>query len=125
MSVKFSFDKAIVEWRGFTLEDVYRTIKNLFAAHNFPCVSEGDGLSFADKGHGDDFAVMWDIILVLLRAGIVPYPVSSRTKMGRKMCCPRSGKHRVPYSNSLLGAAGSAPKFNDFTVLEQLRQRRG
>ena len=27
MNVKFSFDKAIVERRGFTLEDVYRTIK--------------------------------------------------------------------------------------------------
>lgn len=125
MNLKFSFDTATVERRGFTLEDVHLIVKSLFAAHDFPCVSGGDVLSFTDKGHGDDFAVMWDIILVLLRAGIVPYPVSSRTKMGRKMCCPRSGKHRVPYSNSLLGAAGSAPKFNDFTVLEQLRQRRG
>ena len=41
MNVKFSFEKAIVERRGFTLEDVYRTIKNLFTAHDFPCVSEG------------------------------------------------------------------------------------
>ena len=68
MNVKFSFDKAIVERRGFTLEDVHQTIKSLFAAHNFPCASEGDALSFTDKGHGDDFAVMWDIILSLLRA---------------------------------------------------------
>ena len=45
MNVKFSFDKAIAERRGFMLEDVHRTIKSLFAAHNFPCVSEGDVLS--------------------------------------------------------------------------------
>ena len=68
MKVKFSFDKAIVEQRGFTLEDVYRTIKSLFAAHGFPCGSKGDILSFTDKGHGDDFATMWDIILSLLRS---------------------------------------------------------
>ena len=24
---------------------------------------------YTDKGHGDDFAVMWDIILSLLRSG--------------------------------------------------------
>ena len=68
MKVKFSFDKAIVERRGCTLEDVHRTIKNLFTAHDFPCAFEGDVLSFTDKGHGDDFAVMWDIILSLLRS---------------------------------------------------------
>ena len=68
MNVKFSSDKAIAARRGFMLEDVHRTIKNLFTAHNFPCVSEGDVLSFVDKGHGDDFAIMWDIILSLLRS---------------------------------------------------------
>ena len=25
-------------------------------------------MAFTDKGHGDDFAVMWDIILSLLRS---------------------------------------------------------
>ena len=68
MNVKFSFDKAIVERRGFTLEDVYRTIKNLFTAHDFPCVFDGDALAFRSKAHGDDFATMWDIILSLLRS---------------------------------------------------------
>lgn len=68
MNVKFSFDEAMVKRRGFMLEDVHQTIKNLFAAHDFPCVSEGDDLSFADKGQGNDFAVMWDIILSLLRS---------------------------------------------------------
>ena len=68
MNVKFSFDKAAVERRGHTLEDVHGTVKNLFAVHNLPCVSDDGGLTFKDKGHGDDFAIMWDIILSLLRA---------------------------------------------------------
>lgn len=68
MNVKFSFDEAMVKRRGFMLEDVHRTVKSLFTARDFPYVSEGDYLSFADKGHGDDFAVMWDIILSLLRS---------------------------------------------------------
>lgn len=68
MNVKFFFDRVAVERRGFTLEDVYRTIKNLFTTHDFPCVSDGDVLTFKDKGDGDDFAIMWDIILSLLRS---------------------------------------------------------
>ena len=68
MNVKFSFDRVAVDRRGFTLEDVYRTIKNMFAAHGFPCISDDGVLAFEDKGHGDDFAVMWDIILSLLRS---------------------------------------------------------
>ncbi len=68
MKVQFSFDKATVERRGRTLEDVQRAVKSLFAVHDLPCVSDGDILAFKDKGHGDDFACMWDIILSLLRA---------------------------------------------------------
>lgn len=68
MKVKFSFDKAAVERQGLTMEDVRRTVKSLFAAQGLPCVSEGEILTFRDKGHGDDFAVMWDIILSLLRS---------------------------------------------------------
>ena len=68
MNVKFSFDKAAVERRGHTLEAVHQTVKDLFAVHDFPCVSDNSILSFQDKGHGDDFACMWDIILSLLRS---------------------------------------------------------
>lgn len=68
MKVRFSFDEAAVERRGYTLEAVHQTVKSLFAAHDLPCASDGDTLSFQDKGHGDDFACMWDIILSLLRA---------------------------------------------------------
>ena len=69
MNVKISFDKAAVARRGYTLRDVYQAIKSLFAAHNLPCIPDGDVLVFKDKGHGDDFAAMWGIILSLLRAG--------------------------------------------------------
>lgn len=68
MQVNFTFDKAAVERRGHALEDVHRTVKSLFAVHNLPGVSDGETLSFEDKGHGDDFACMWDIILSLLRS---------------------------------------------------------
>lgn len=68
MKVKFSFDKAAIERRGYTLKTVRQTVKNLFAAHGFPSISDDGVLAFEDKGHGDDFAVMWDIILSLLRS---------------------------------------------------------
>ena len=68
MEVNFSFDKVVIAQKGFTLTDVYWTIKSLFAAHGFPCVSDGSILAFKDKGHGDDFATMWEIILSLLRS---------------------------------------------------------
>ena len=68
MKVKFSFDKAAVERRGYTLKTVRQTVKSLFAAHGFPCISDDGILAFEDKGHGDDFAAMWDIILSLLRS---------------------------------------------------------
>lgn len=68
MEVKFAFDKAAAARRGCTLENVHQTIKSLFAAHGLPCVSDGDTLAFNDRGRGNDFAVMWDIILSLLRS---------------------------------------------------------
>lgn len=68
MEVRFSFDKAAVERCGYTLVAVRQTIKSLFTTHSLPCVSDGDTLAFKDRGHGDDFAIMWDIILSLLRA---------------------------------------------------------
>lgn len=68
MNVRISFDHAAVEQRNLKLEDVHQTIKSLFTANGFPCVSDGETLAFKDRGHSDDFAVMWDIILSLLRA---------------------------------------------------------
>ncbi len=67
MNVKFSFNENAVEQRGYMPEDVRQTIKNLFALYDLPCVFDGAVLTFKDKGRGDDFAAMWDIILSLLR----------------------------------------------------------
>lgn len=68
MNVRISFDNAAVERRRHTLEDVHQIMKSLFTVHDLPCIHNGDILIFKDKGHGDDFAAMWDIILSLLRA---------------------------------------------------------
>lgn len=68
MRVDFSFDGAAVERWGYTLESVHLAVKSLFAVQNIPCVSTGGVLAFKSKGHRDDFAVMWDIILSLLRS---------------------------------------------------------
>ena len=68
MTVKISFNKAAVERRSCRMEDTRQTVKNLFAVHDLPCVSEDSILAFKDKGHDDDFAIMWDIVLSLLRA---------------------------------------------------------
>ena len=68
MNVKITFDKAAVERRGLVLENVRQTVESLFAVHDLPCTSDGEILIFQDKGHGDDFASMWDVILSLLRA---------------------------------------------------------
>lgn len=68
MTVKIFFNKAAVEQRGCRLEDARQAVKNLFSVHDLPCASEDNVLAVKDKGHGDNFAVMWDIILALLRA---------------------------------------------------------
>lgn len=69
MNVKITFDKAAVQRRGLVLKNVRQTVESLFAVHDLPCVSDdGEVLIIQDKGHGDDFASMWDVILSLLRA---------------------------------------------------------
>jgi len=68
MKVEFSFNKAAVERKGYSVNDVHCVIKKLFAACDLPCISEGATLAFKDKGHGDDFACMWEIIMALLRS---------------------------------------------------------
>ena len=46
MNVKFSFNQAAVERRGYTMSGVHHTIKSLFAAHSFPCTVDGDTITF-------------------------------------------------------------------------------
>lgn len=67
MSVDFSFDKNLVEASGYTLNDIYETLKKRFAEKNIPCVEEGEILSFAGGNHKNDFSHMWSIILRLTK----------------------------------------------------------
>ncbi|MDE6014230.1 MAG: hypothetical protein K2H41_00825 [Acetatifactor sp.] len=67
MRVDFIFDKELVEASDYTMEDIYETIKREFEAKNLPCVSDGEVLSFADRGHKDDFSHIWVNIVRISR----------------------------------------------------------
>lgn len=66
MQVNFTFDKAAVERRGRTLEDVHRTVKSLFAVHDLPCTADDDALSFKDDISKEEIEVNY--IFPLLRS---------------------------------------------------------
>lgn len=76
-----------------------QAVKDLFAAHDLPCVSEGDVLVFTDKGHGDDFACMWEIILALLRSRWFLDCASSfvwEMRTARRICWGKPGRRWRP-----------------------------
>lgn len=68
MQVDFSFNQSLVETSGYTMNDVYGTIKKEFEKRNIACVSEGEILSFVGGGHKDSFSDMWIVIMMLLRS---------------------------------------------------------
>ena len=68
MQVEFSFDKKMIEANGYTMEDIYGTIKNEFGKKNIPCIADGEILSFSGGERENDFSSMWVIILRLTRA---------------------------------------------------------
>jgi hypothetical protein len=68
MKVEFTFDKSLVEQNGYTLGDIYNTIKKKFGERNIPCVSDGGILAFSDNGGKNDFSSMWTVIMGLTRA---------------------------------------------------------
>jgi len=68
MRVEFTFDKNLAELGGYTMGDIYHTIKKHFAERNIPCVSDGDTLAFEDTGGKNDFSHMWTVIMGLTRA---------------------------------------------------------
>lgn len=67
MKVEFTFDKAKVQQRGYTLEAVYHALKKNFEAKHLRCITEHEILAFADNGNEGDFPSMWAIIMALLR----------------------------------------------------------
>ena len=63
LRVDFTFDKKIIEKNGYTMSNIYETIKMEFG---ISCVAEGEVLSF---GAGEnDFSDMWTIIMRLTRS---------------------------------------------------------
>ena len=67
MKVEFTFDKAKVQQRGYTLEAVYHTIKKNFEAKHLRCIAEHEILAFTGNDNEGDFSSMWAIIMALLR----------------------------------------------------------
>ena len=46
LRVDFTFDKKIIEKNGYTMSNIYETIKMEFGKKNISCVAEGEVLSF-------------------------------------------------------------------------------
>ena len=46
LRVDFTFDKKIIEKNGYTMSNIYETIKMEFDKKNISCVAEGEVLSF-------------------------------------------------------------------------------
>lgn len=68
MKVDFAFNQNLVEASGYTMADIYGTIKKEFGEKNIPCVSEGEVLSFSGGKQKNDFSNMWAVILRLTRS---------------------------------------------------------
>ena len=68
MKIEFSFNQSALEKQGYTLDDVYSTIKKHFAGKGLPCIADGEVLAFGDNGQENDYAYMWNIILRLLKS---------------------------------------------------------
>lgn len=65
MRVEMTFNPAAVP-EGYTIGNVYHTVKTEFMKHGLRCCSDGDVLAFEDNGREDDFANMWNVIKCLM-----------------------------------------------------------
>ena len=81
LRVDFTFDKKIIEKKeidlksdvkadknGYTMSNIYETIKMEFGKKNISCVAEGEVLSFGAGEKKNDFSDMWTIIMRLTRS---------------------------------------------------------
>lgn len=68
MRVDFSFNRHLVEANGYTMNDIYGTIKTAFAERNIRCDADGDVLSFSGGKEKNDFSNMWAVILKLTKS---------------------------------------------------------
>ena len=68
LRVDFTFDKKIIKKNGYTMSNIYETIKMEFGKKNISCVAEGEVLSFGAGEKKNDFSDMWTIIMRLTRS---------------------------------------------------------
>lgn len=68
MKIEFSFDQSAIEKQGYTLNDVYNTIKKHFADKGLPCIADQEVLAFEDNGGRDDFSNIWAITSRLFKS---------------------------------------------------------
>jgi len=54
----FTFDKEKVEAAGYTMESVYKAMKQAFSNRNLECISEEEELAFSGTGHNNDYGNM-------------------------------------------------------------------
>ena len=64
LKMEFTFDKAAIEKKGYSMESLYGEIKKEFASKNIPCVSDNEVLAFSGTGHKDDFSNMLTIMRI-------------------------------------------------------------
>ena len=58
MRIEYTFDVAKVEEMGYTLKQVYDSVKGYYAERNLRCVSDDEVLAFEGTGHKDDYSNM-------------------------------------------------------------------
>lgn len=68
MRVDFAFNESLVKANGYTMADIYGTIKREFEKKDIPCVADGEVLSFSGGKGKNDFSNMWAVILRLTHA---------------------------------------------------------
>lgn len=67
MRMEMTFDPAAVP-EGYTIGNVYHTVKTEFMKHGLRCCSDGDVLAFEDNGREDGYAYMWNAVISLLKS---------------------------------------------------------
>ena len=68
MKMEFTFDPAAVKRRGYTMESVYRTVKEEFDECNLPCIADGEVLAFGSTGHKNDYSSMLGMMRVFSKS---------------------------------------------------------
>ena len=64
LRVDFTFDKKIIEKNGYTMSNIYETIKMEFDKKNISCVAEGEVLSFGAGEKKNDFSATHEIFFL-------------------------------------------------------------